>query len=436
MSASDIINRSYMASAEPSWAKRITDWQLLGILNLSALLTPTIYLSDVHLGDNSHIFNSYLNRSETKLYRQIVELSKVGVLFQLLRDRTIRPHHTNAEFPVASFEDVYQSWKQMDPSQAFINQDTSDAREKFFKSLDLDLPRASTLRYDYAAVKRKFISDVREAANVDQSGWFQSALKTLNAQQRQEYDRILRQDWFSLSDIYNFLQSTGQKDVGLSALFAHGLLNEGAYSKTIDCDLTGFDTEEAFVQERIWRPDPVSKLQLGEKGTAGLEERADAAFDSPSLSLLALLTPDQIVEIRAMGNSYFDFAAHRKRTGADPTDISFQRDFLYHASNYWQSICEYIAERHPGGAMKPRRLILFLGQLPVPFSKISEKAFRFTLSLGSESAIGGDVPGLKMAISRIVQFIFLSDTDEMEKLRKLLPFGVWSRQPPSGKEMS
>jgi hypothetical protein len=438
MSQPAIINQSYMAAAEPSWAKRITDWQLLGILNLSALLTPKIFLSDVHLGDNPHVFNSYLNRSDSKLYGQIIGLCKAGLIYPLLRDRTIRPQHSNADFTVGSFEDVYKSWRQLDPSQAFINQDTSDARLRFFKSLDSELPASSTLRYDYAGVKTKFMAKVREASGSARRTWFISTLDALSADQRKEYEAILHQEWFSLSDIYNFLQSINQPDNGLSALYAHGLLNESAYSETVNCDLTGFDTEEAFVQERIWRPDPVSKTSMDRKFLK-LEEHADGSFESPSLSLLSLLTPDQIVEIRAIGNSYFDFAVHKQRT-VSLKDEDFQKEFLYHASNYWQSICNFIAERHPGAAKRPRRLVLFLGQLPAPLSTISEEAFRFTLSLGGNLALKAGPADLKLgadlktAVTRLVNFVFLADVQEMTQLRKLLPFGVWSRKPPSGTE--
>lgn len=435
MNPAGIINQSYLAAAEPSWAKRVSEWQLLGILNLSALLTPKVYLSDVHLGDNLHIFNSYSSKAPLSLYQQIVALTKAGVINVLLRDKTIRPQQDNAEFEISSFEDVYRSWRAMDPARAFINQDASDTRGDFFKSLDDNLPRAATIRYSYSGVKRRFIDDVRTSANRVGPSWFKLTLETLYPEQRKEYERILAREWFSLSDIYNFFQSNGQEHLGLSAMFAHGLLNESVYSHSVDCDLTGFDTETAFVEERIWRPNPVSNVPLKGLGHQALAERADAVFDAPSLSLLALLTAEQIVEIREMGRAYFDFATHRQRMSqVNSATANYSREFIYHASTYWQTICEYIGQRHQGAAKQPRKLILFFGELPAPFSRISEEAFRFTLGLASEGALGGDASGIKKAIAKVAQFVFLSDTEEMRRLRDVLPFGVWTREAPSGAE--
>lgn len=430
----NIIRETYLAAAEPSWAKRVTDWQLLGILNLSALLTPRVFLSDVHLGDNLHIFASHNRTSKSDLYSQIVALAQAGILIPLLRDRTVRPQYSDADVKVDSFEDVFQSWRKLDPQQAWINKDVSVARADFFRSLDHDLRNVPLIRYDYAAVKTKFMKDTRTAASAAGASWFIDTLRTLGPTERRAYEAILSREWFSLSDLYDFLQSLPAQDVGLSAMFAHGLINEGAYSAEVGCNLTGFDTETAFVEERIWRLDPVA-TNLGESSASKglLIEQAEAVFDAPSLSLLSLLRPAEIIAIRELGRPYFDFAAHASHKAAETADDEFRREFSYRARSYWEKICEYIAQTHQGAAKRPRKMALFFKHLPWPLSKISEESFRFTLNLGGEATVGG-ASGISASMARIAQFVFLADKDEMKSLRRVLPMGVWSRTPPENAE--
>lgn len=423
-----IIRESYLAAAEPSWANRITEWQLLGVLNLSAILTPRVFLSDVHLGDNLHIFSSY--RGSGQLYRQIVELAQRGVVCPMLRDRTIRPQHSEAEIRVDSFEDVFRSWRQLDKRQAWINQDQSAVREEFFRALDRDLKDAAIRRYDYADVKARFMHDTRVAASAQGATWFTDAMHRLTRDQRSEYDSILRREWFSLSDIYAFLQATGIADVGLSALLAHGLVNESAYSTAIGCNLTGYDTESAFVQERIWRLDPVATLTHHPKVTEQeVSEHAATVLDSPSLSILALLNADEIVSLRELGRSYFDFAEHSGRAHRFASEKEFQREFIFHAKNYWGAVCDFVSRTHAGSARKPRRIAVFFNQLPGPLSRISEQTFRFVLTLGAETAVGSE-SALALVAQRLAQFVFLTETEEMEQIRRMLPIGVWSRETP------
>ena len=430
-----IIRESYLAAAEPSWANRITDWQLLGVLNLSALMTPQVFLSDVHLGDNVHIFASYTKSRRSGLYEQITSLAKAAVICPMLRDRTVRPQHSDAEAKVDCFEDVFRSWKAFDADNAWINQDRSGARAEFFRSLDRDLGGIPLKRYDYAAVKAKFMEDTRTAAGPNGARWFADALKKLSKEKRRQYDDILRRNWFSLSDIYNFLQTTGTDDVGLSALLAHGLLNEGAYSSTVGCNLTGYDTEDAFVQEKIWRPDPVlSSCVVRKPSHEAIAEQAATVLDSPSLSLLSFLKAPEILAIRELGKPYFEFAEHTSRTRQFADETQFQKEFIYHATTYWSRICDFIAQAHRGGAKRPRKIALFFNQLPAPLSRISEDTFRFALSLGGETMLTGDSM-LKAAITRLVQFVFLTDTEEMRTLRGILPLGVWSRENPDPLEV-
>ena len=82
--------RCLFSCAEPAWASVIPERHMVGLLNVCCLFSPTVYLTDVHLGDNPVFLSSYTSGSQDGLYARVRELAKLGCIRLLLRDESVR----------------------------------------------------------------------------------------------------------------------------------------------------------------------------------------------------------------------------------------------------------------------------------------------------------------------------------------------------------
>lgn len=426
---------SYMACAEPTWAKSIPEIQLLGLIKLSCLLTKTVYLSDVHLGDNMNFYNSFLKNESIGLYHQVMELMNNGIVKIALRNSTFRPNSKLQDYECDNFSDVYNSWLSTDKIDAWINKEIGEQRKKYFQSLD-KIKAKNLIRYNYKEIKTSFIELVRTSSYTEKLPWFLNKLEEMKKGNRNEYDAILKRDWFSLSDIYTFFQSHGYSNSHELMLY-HGLINEIAYNNNFQTQLIGMNRDEKPVENIFWseQQDNQQLDVIDKKESSMLSmiiENADDILDAPSLSILGLLSPDEIVQLREMGRQYFELL----QLAQDPLYIMSTKDFntrFYLAiSEYWKAIVEYLRITHQSSAQKPSKLGIFFGNLSLPIDTITKETFSFAINVGTNIA-DSKYPGTKELKEQLdkaskklfVRFLFWGDTEELKKIKSVIPNRAW-----------
>lgn len=433
--------RSYLACAEPSWAEAVPERQLSGLLNLSCLLSEHVYLTDVHLGDNANFFRSYLKHQPNGLYAKLRSLAEMGHVRFLLRKEFYRPSAATPIMICNSFSDVYRTWIQNDPVEAWIYQVISGERAQYLEELDSWALGKATEPYDYQAVKSEFVRNIKRYCLTNEAEWFRRALYRLSPSVKLEYLQLVSREWFSLSDIYRLLHSRGLSSSHEFILY-NGLVNERTYSNALQASLVGVDQDPTPLEPLFWPEEDVAYTQVhAESMTADaifqrILEHASEVLDAPSLSVLALLTAEEIDTLRKAGKDYFDLLALSHDPLFVGTNPDFGGRFVRATAEYWNSICEYLICHHVGSTQKLTRLAIVLGRLPAPLTHAAKSLFRLTLNVGPTVAKEA-VPGLKpaVAISEKVaknlslRFFLLCDTEELKKIRSVIPDRTWFARP-------
>jgi hypothetical protein len=439
-----LANSCLLACAEPAWASVIPPTQMQGMLNLSCLLSPTVYLSDVHLGDNPNLLASFY-RGETDLFSRVRELAELGCVRLLLRDETVRARGDDSVIPCDSFSDVFASWIKHDRDTAGVSREGGAERSRYFAALD-ELPASAIDRYSYRSVKELFIGGVRSVHHSGRPQNFTYAaddLENLSLEVRQAFDALLDREWFTLADIYQVLNGAEiPKSSGLWRL--HGLLNEMAYTHVVSASMAGLDEGAQRLESLLWQdgltPDPDEEEEEEQQLPLDwLLEQADVVLEAADLSLIGQLHPRDIAALREAGTDAFTML----RLSSDPDYVAAmpetRRALLKAMSEYWQSICDFLVRRYPHASTRPTPLGLFLGRLPRRVRRLAPSATRIAVNVGTPTATGLGAPAtLTSAIAKEVtgpdfslNFLVLSETEGLRRLRSVVPDRCWltSKQP-------
>jgi hypothetical protein len=251
---------------------------------------------------------------------------------------------------------------------------------------------------------------------------------------RRRFAEITRRDWFSHSDVLEFLKSAG---LTLRHPFvqAHGLLDESAYAsnsgvKLLGCDGSICQDEEALIEEFREMHAPIDRIT---RKHDELSEHAARLIDFPGLRLIANLEVKEVLQLRESGRDYFALL----RSLADspgPLDLNqAQSSYIDAVSRYWQSICDYIYSSRPSQAKHRTRIGVFARDRLPNVSRWASKFSSVTINLGLD-LLSLALPHLK-AIDRSdrtklvdqlsFRFLFFSDSQEMAALKKSLPKRMW-----------
>jgi hypothetical protein len=399
---------------------------------LAALLSERIYLSDVHLGDNINFLNSYQSGSRFGLYRHVRSLAESGVVGLLLRTESLRPHAPVPSVACETFADVYRSWRVQDPDAAWIVPPDDEIRLRFLADVDA-WAGSAVVRYDYSAVKHTFMDIVREFSGTELLAPYGRAWFDALPGSRSDYERLLERDWFSLADFYQFFQSR-RMAANHPLMLVHGLMNETAYSTQLGSSLVGADLYGQPLEEAFWPTE--STQEAGEPSrrlTEILLERAVHVLDAPALSVLGLLTGDEITELRnEQGRGYFEtlyLVSDPAYLLTSPHGIdAFSRAL----AQYWEAIADHLRSNHPEATHRPRKLAIILGASPAVVRRASKGSFSFAVNVGiPAAAASGAIPAPVVPVAKdlaaniSLRFLFLAESQELRRIRSVIPNGSW-----------
>ncbi|MGW7597072.1 hypothetical protein [Streptomyces antimycoticus] len=423
---------AYLSCAEPSWAATVSGRQLKGILTLSALLSEKVYLSDVHIGDNANFLDSYLRTSRYGLIQHVRGLAEAGMLDLLIRRDSVRPHSDTPRIACDTLVDVYQSWRAQDPDGAWILPPDDDVRLQFLSDVD-SWSSDHVTRYDYGAVKQTYMGIVRQFTEDGHLERYASDLFSSITGSETEYLGLLARDWFSLSDIYDFFQSRGVS-ITHPVMLVHGLMNETAYSSQLGSSLVGADLYGEPLEDTFWpRNDHSTGNNASQQVVGELLERASHVLDTPALSVLGLLSAEEIASLREVqGRGYFDLLYLMSEPGHSQPRQQVVDTFSHVLASYWEGIAEFLREHHPEGTHRPRKLALMLSASPGLLRRFSRDTFSFALNVGVPiAASAGALPvplaeGTRNLTSGLsLRFLFLAENEELKRIRSVIPNGAW-----------
>ncbi|HUY85821.1 MAG TPA: hypothetical protein VMU77_01800 [Acidimicrobiales bacterium] len=417
-----------LGPSEPAWANRVHESRLTGILNLSCLLSPVTYISDNDIADNRHFFSSFLAGDRLGIYQRLRLFAEMGILRILLRDQTYRP---TAQYDIETFTDVYKAWLEQDPIDAWMLQEVGPSRLDYFRNLDQWATGTVLSRYSYRELKMRFMENVRSASRLEIPSGYLDAILALPEEMRDDYYRLIDREWFSLTD-FIYLFQKGHLPSDHPAMFFQGLMNQVTFCGEAGSSLVGADSDGSLESE-LWEPHNAQR-EMTSVGLAELIERADEVLDGPSLVVLSDLRPDEIAFLRAKGAAYFallNLASDDEYWARDHPH--FGRQFVRAAVTYWAEVCQYIQSNYSAVVENPTRLAVFLGYDPGVITGV-QSAFSLALEAGSSTA--GTISGInplvevsKKALSMVkLRFLFLTPTEELDRIRAVLPNKFWFRR--------
>jgi hypothetical protein len=212
-------------------------------------------------------------------------------------------------------------------------------------------------------------------------------------------------------------------------------MNELAYCAATKASIVGVDRDNTPIEAEMWD----KHRQLKTVTVAELLERGHAVLDAPSLAVLGVVSPAEIVELRKYGQGYFDLVRLSQDPAFASADLSqFGRRFVFAAVDYWRAICDRFAAAHPSLAKRQTKLAFFLGSLPLvgewTQSTVSVGVDVGRAAIAAASPLAGVVAGAASEpIKRLsLRMLFLTDSAEFRRIQSVIPNRAWfKRSEPS-----
>lgn len=426
------VGSAQFAALEPSWAGIQSEQRLRGLLVLGALFNKVLYIHDTQIADNPYLLNSYRLRRESSnnLFNIIARLIENNVIRVGLRDATYIAK-TDQNIQCASLSDVYSSWLYQNMDRAWVIPPHVKDRVDLLSDFDEILHHSTVLRYPYVTVKKEFMRRTRIALNHPKNPIHYQEFEKLPASLRKKYVGIVNRDWFSHSDIFELLQKS---NLSLSNPFvqAHGVFDESAYahwnqSRLLGCDASTWNAEDMVTGSEKAR----SRMSLGSTTHASLQKHAVRTVNTTGLSLIATLSPTEILTLRERARELFQIVEFIDECSS-LDDISELRDnYVEAVAEYWGDICSYLVKTRPLLTRRRTRIGIFtrdkLPRIPRWFGKL----ISFSINLGLDFSRLPIVKEMdrnerrQLLDNLSLRFVFFADTPAMVQLKSMFPKRNW-----------
>ncbi|HZO67476.1 MAG TPA: hypothetical protein VFB74_20955 [Kribbellaceae bacterium] len=425
------------AALEPIWAGISSSAQLRALLVLGALFNDRVHVSDTQLIDNPRIIGDFEKRfgQGLNLYTLLTDLIREGIVTVGLRESNYLYREERPD-PCTTLADVLRSWKINSPDgEGWVTSPLNETRRRMVAHLDTTLAKsnASVIAYDYMKVKHDFMQQVREESARSGSP-LDLLLREQPAELRRRYDDITAQGWFSHTPVYALLREAGL-EMKHDLIQIHGIFDETAYARIHQARLLGSDWSEEGepLAERVLAPK--HRTDAGTRALpseAELVEAAHRLVEAPSPELLAGLSADEILALRAHAREMFEIQSHIEVNSPAEVDTALVRAMVDAAASYWEKVCAHVRSTRPHLALQPTRLGIFLRENLPSVSRIAERFATSGLATIAEVAVNL-IPGVSLstesrqALLRHVslEFVFFVESDRMRQIRQLYPRRGW-----------
>ncbi|MGA2308499.1 MAG: hypothetical protein ABSG57_02990 [Candidatus Bathyarchaeia archaeon] len=426
------VGSAQFAALEPSWAGIQSERRLRGLLILGALFNKVLYIHDTQIADNPYLLDSYRRRQESfnNLFDIITKLVENNVVRVGLRDFTYIAK-TGQNVQCDSLSDVFSSWVYQDMERAWVVPPRAKDRVYLLKDFDEILGHSNVLRYPYTAVKKEFMRRTRNALDPSKNPTHHHEFEKLPASLRKKYASIVKRDWFSHSDIFELLRKS---NMSLSSPFvqAHGLFDESAYahwnrSRLLGCNASTWNAEEMVTgYEKSG-----SRMSFGSMTHASLQKYALRTLNGAGLSLIATLTPSEILVLREKAQTLFQTVEFIDDCNS-LSDISELRDnYVESVADYWGDICSYLVKTRPSFTQRRTRIGIFARDKLPRIPRWLGKVVSLSINLGLDFSKLPVVNELNRKERRqlfdnlSLRFLFFADTSAVTRLKTMFPKRNW-----------
>ena len=396
----------HLSALQPLLSASYNSRQVASLLSLALLFWQRPTVTDTQLADSPLLYHEQIHPSDEILTPLLRDALATGQAKLLLRDAFYN-NPTDKVQNCTNLVDVYRGWEKQAMPEAWVVPPNVTHRARYVENWSSAVPPQHVLTYDYLQVKRNFQSRARGILGTP-------ILKSqMPATLSQELAGILQADWFSHSAIYALFRKYGQQQSDWATLF--GLFDEAAYSDYVGGALAAINLP------LISKPTSDGPLTGSLSYINRIMSERFQTIDVGDLSLLHLLTFDDIMRVRERGSHLYDsmrvLAARPELEEGDLVELSMG------LASYWRTICDEIVRLHPGAAKTRTRIGLLVAQQSLfPIEDIID-GVAFVLSALASIFTGGSSAQsgiIRRAIETAsFRFILQTDRPELKRLRSV-----------------
>lgn len=411
---------SHLSDFETTTSCYLRNHEAITLLNFAALFHEHIYLTDTVIGDNNLIISSHIHDGSRGLFGHVMQLIRNGILKILIRDKVV--YRGKVLYSEPTISDIFTGWcyrdeKDGNKGTGYTTIVESGLRERYNKDVDkLLLTSGSSFeRYDPDVPKSIFRKKIRSIVNSSSSSNLLSCIEKLPKNLRDKYLEVIKDDWFTNSELWRIVQKAPNNT---DALQLHAAIYQQCYAELTGSSLSGFgqasghNQSEYLSVERLEATiDPPSNLQeILETATVKLPPLAIDAFEK--------LTVEEILMLREKSERLFEIA----KMDIDQSEIqSIKEKYIGELSTYWKYIVKQLEKNHEKDFFESNAAGLFIDKNFPTFKKFYQKHGTDSLSLFF------DIPSLciDLAESTLSIRIFKKRKQDIESLNKIIPPRNW-----------
>ena len=446
---------TYASDFETTIQQYVTsEVELRGILNFSAIWHEVVFVNDIALGDNPHLIKSFLDPAQAQLYLTVTEFIKAGILRCHFRDKVVIKGKLLVPSE-PSLSQIYEGWVTDGPKERFTLQLFGENRSRYNCVMDDLLGRfpAAIERYDPDKVKPAFRDHIRKLVNTDSD--LRRLLEKLPQDVQREYRTICDTNlFFTNADLWRLVRQVPESK---ELVVAHGHINQCCCADLAHAGMSGADYTSLQIRQFNWNVHVGSSFNLQVQPPKSLDEileRAEKVLDAPTLAVLALLTPDQVILLRehakktifkiahegseklwidSIQQEYLDLPTLMKYLPID----EFRTRYVEALHEYWQHICEFLEMNYPEHTRTKTKLgIIAYENLPTVPSWARAIALTIGMQLGMNFVVphgdymlktapaGALALFLNWALGKLGYHILLQQTPEMQMLTEKLRWNI------------
>ena len=386
---------------------------LCGLLTMSVLWNKLSYIYDTAVGDNPHLIRSFLLGAEHKLYKIFETYVRNGVVSCLVRDK-LTLSNVGVVDTSPNITRIFAGWRESygNRRDLFLTQIFDEDRDRYNRNVDqlLDGPGHPISRYNHDDSKPVFRSLMQKS--LSEGGLVATELLKLPQEIQTAYQRICyEKKRFTMVDLWYVIKDLPS---AWNLLVVQAYINQQAIANSLSAGVSGSNWGHS------WKPDiwyPQSSMDTDEPASVEeLIENADIRVKIPTLELIGLLEPEDVLELRK--NAPFEI---RKEQYENFSDFKIKVSKMN--EEYWEQICNKIETKFFNKVKKERVLYgWILDKSPFKFKRfLSPNYFKQLV----ETTIIDGATGTSLPKFLKIWFLY-KDSELMRKTRLWPVESYWS----------
>jgi hypothetical protein len=263
-----------------------------------------------------------------------------------------------------SLSEIFKGWWDDGPPQRFTSQVFGTDRDYYNETTDKLFTGLSeaVVRYDPDMVKPAFRGQIKKLLNNADSD-FRKLVGKLPIEIERDYLKTCeKNEYFTNADLWRLVKEIPESR---DLVIARGHINQQCCGDLVHAGMSGADLSAIELPQFNWNVHVGSRFNIAIEPPKTFDEvleRADVVMAAPTLDVLALLTPKQVMQLREKAASTIFRVAREapQELGIDKIPANayvdhatsilidrLRRNYVAALRDYWQHVCDFLEREYP-----------------------------------------------------------------------------------------